>query len=78
MGIHYNYKAKRGERAMQKEQKRKSRLASKKLKRAPLTTTTTTTTTTTPSFASAPREKRVEMHDINKTITLDDLTNPDN
>lgn len=75
MGIHYNYKAKRGERAMQKEQKRKSRLASKKLKRAPLTTTTTTTT---PSFASTPREKRVEMHDINKTITLDDLTNPDN
>lgn len=72
MGIHYNYKAKRGERAMQKEQKRKSRLASKKLKRAPLTTTSTT------SFTSAPIEKRVEMHDINKTITLDDLTNPDN
>ncbi|MDB0036700.1 hypothetical protein N9E69_03680 [Pelagibacteraceae bacterium] len=43
------------------------------MKRAPLTTTTTT-----PSFTSAPREKRVEMHDINKTITLDDLTNPDN
>ena len=76
MGIHYNYKAKRGERAMQKEQKRKSRLASKKLKRAPLTTTTTTTTTS--SLASKPKEKRVEMHDINKTITLDDLTNPDN
>jgi len=74
LGIHYNYKAKRGERAMQKEQKRKSRLASKKLKRAPLTTTTTTTT----SFTSTPREKSVEMHDINKTITLDDLTNPDN
>ena len=74
MGIHYNYKAKRGERAMQKEQKRKSRLASKKLKRAPLTTTTTTT----PSFTSAPKEKRLEMHDISKTITLDDLTNPDN
>ena len=75
MGIHYNYKAKRGERAMQKEQKRKSRLASKKLKRAPLTITTTTAI---PSFTSAPREKRLEMHDINKTITLDDLTNPDN
>ncbi|MDB4022814.1 hypothetical protein N9481_01685 [Pelagibacteraceae bacterium] len=44
------------------------------MKRAPLTTTTTTT----PSFTSAPREKRIEMHDINKTITLDDLTNPDN
>ena len=77
MGIHYNYKAKRGERAMQKEQKRKSRLASKKLKRAP-STITTTTATATPSFTSAPREKRVEMHDIDKTITLDDLTNPDN
>jgi hypothetical protein len=70
LGIHYNYKAKRGERAMQKEQKRKSRLASKKLKRAPLTAST-------PSVTIAPREKRVEMHDINKTITLDDLTNPD-
>lgn len=71
MGIHYNYKAKRGERAMQKEQKRKDRLASKKLKRAPLTSIST-------AFTAAPREKRVEMHDINKTITLDDLTNPDN
>ena len=71
MGIHYNYKAKRGERAMQKEQKRKYRLASKKLKRAPLTSIST-------AFTAAPREKRVEMHDINKTITLDDLTNPDN
>jgi hypothetical protein len=54
---------------MQKEQKRKDRLASKKLKRAPLTTT---------AVSSAPIEKRVEMHDIKKTITLDDLTNPDN
>ena len=71
MGIHYNYKAKRGERAMQKEQKRKDRLASKKFKRAPLTSLST-------AFTAAPREKRVEMHDINKTITLDDLTNPDN
>jgi hypothetical protein len=71
LGIHYNYKAKRGERAMQKEQKRKDRLASKKLKRAPLTSIST-------AFTAAPREKRVEMHDINKTITLDDLTNPDN
>ena len=69
MGIHYNYKAKRGERAMQKEQKRKDRLASKKLKRAPLTTT---------AVSSAPIEKRIEVHDIKKTITLDDLTNPDN
>jgi hypothetical protein len=56
---------------MQKEQKRKDRLASKKLKRAPSTSVST-------AFTAAPREKRVEMHDINKTITLDDLTNPDN
>lgn len=54
---------------MQKEQKRKDRLASKKLKRAPLTTT---------AISSVSIEKRVEMHDIKKTITLDDLTNPDN
>jgi len=72
LGIHYNYKAKRGERAMQKEQKRKDRLASKKLKRAPLTTTTST------FESSASRPKRIEMHDISKTVTLDDLTNPDN
>jgi len=57
---------------MQKEQKRKDRLASKKLKRAPLTTTTST------FESSASRPKRIEMHDISKTVTLDDLTNPDN
>ena len=69
MGIHYNYKAKRGERAMQKEQKRKDRLANKKSKRAPLISETTSNT---------PRPKAREMHDINKVVTLDDLTNPDN
>ncbi len=69
MGIHYNYKAKRGERAMQKEQKRKDRLANKKSKRAPLISETTST---------IPRPKVREMHDINKVVTLDDLTNPEN
>jgi hypothetical protein len=69
LGIHYNYKAKRGERAMQKEQKRKDRLANKKSKRAPLISETTSNT---------PRSKVREMHDINKVVTLDDLTNPDN
>ena len=69
MGIHYNYKAKRGERAMQKEQKRKDRLANKKLKRAPLISETISNTS---------RPKVREMHDINKVVTLDDLTNPDN
>ena len=71
VGIHYNYTATRGERAMQKEQQRYVRLASKKLKRAPLTSIST-------FDSSAPRPKRIEMHDINKTVTLEDLTNPDN
>jgi hypothetical protein len=69
LGIHYNYKAKRGERAMQKEQKRKDRLANKKSKRAPLISETISNTS---------RPKVREMHDINKVVTLDDLTNPDN
>ncbi|MBI29246.1 MAG: hypothetical protein CFH21_00484 [Alphaproteobacteria bacterium MarineAlpha5_Bin11] len=33
MGIHYNYKSKAGDRAMQKEEKRKLRLEKKRLKR---------------------------------------------
>jgi hypothetical protein len=62
MGIHYDYKSKRGERAMLKEAKRKERLALKKAKRA--------------STIPAAKEPEQEMHDINKPITLDDLTNP--
>ena len=60
MGIHYDYKSKRGERAMLKEAKRKARLESKRARRGGIP------------------EKRdeSEMHDIHKTITLDDLTNP--
>ena len=33
MGIHYDYKSKRGERAMLKEAKRKARLAQRRMKR---------------------------------------------
>tara|TARA_B100001179_G_scaffold114537_1_gene81750 strand:+ start:521 stop:718 length:198 start_codon:yes stop_codon:yes gene_type:complete len=62
MGIHYDYKSKRGERAMLKEAKRKARLAQKRAKR--LT-----------SSESLEREE-VKTHDIKKTITLEDLTNP--
>ena len=63
MGIHYDYKSKRGERAMLKEAKRKARLAQKRAKRAVSST--------------ASEEKEViKTHDIKKTITLDDLTNP--
>ena len=62
MGIHYDYKSKRGERAMLKEAKRKARLAQKKAKRL---------------LASGSEDKEdIKTHDIKKTITLDDLTNP--
>ena len=62
MGIHYDYKSKRGERAMLKEAKRKARLAQKRMKRL---------------LSTEPTEKEeAKTHDIKKTITLDDLTNP--
>ena len=65
MGIHYDYKSKRGERAMLKEAKRKARLAQKRAKRLLSSETT------------EPLEKEeVKTHDIKKTITLEDLTNP--
>ena len=62
MGIHYDYKSKRGERAMLKEAKRKARLAQKRGKK----------------LLSSDRLERdeVKTHDIKKTITLEDLTNP--
>jgi len=62
MGIHYDYKSKRGERAVLKEAKRKARIAQRRAKRL---------------LSSEPVEKvEVKTHDIKKTITLDDLTNP--
>ena len=62
MAIQYDYKSKRGERAMLKEAKRKTRLAQRRAKR---------------SLSSEPLEKEeVKTHDIKKTITLEDLTNP--
>ncbi len=62
MGIHYYYKSKRGERAMLKEAKRKARLAQKRAKKL---------------LSSESLEKEeVKTHDIKKTITLEDLTNP--
>ena len=63
MGIHYNYKSKRGERAMAKAKKKKDKLALRKSKRPPVNT----------EFAI----KTVQFADINKVITLDDLTNPE-
>ena len=64
MGIHYDYKSKRGERAMLKEAKRKARLAQRRAKRL---------------LSSEPEpvvKEEIKTHDIAKTITLDDLTNP--
>ena len=62
MGIHYDYKSKRGERAVLKEAKRKARIAQRRAKR---------------SMTSESEEKDgIKTHDIKKTITLDDLTNP--
>jgi len=63
MGIHYDYKSKRGERAMLKEAKRKARLAQRRAKRLL-------------SAEPAAEKEEVKTHDISKTITLDDLTNP--
>ena len=62
MGIHYDYKSKRGERAMLKGAKKRARLAQRRAKR----------------LLSSERIEREEVktHDIKKTITLEDLTNP--
>ena len=64
MGIHYDYKSQRGERAMLKEAKRKARLAQRRAKRMMSTSSDTT------------KKEEIKTHDIKKTITLDDLTNP--
>ena len=63
MGIHYDYKSKRGERAVLKQAKREARLAARRAKRKNIT-------------VEASNES--VMHDIQKPITLEDLTNPDN
>ena len=64
MGIHYDYKSKRGERAMLKEAKRKARLAQRRAKKL--------------SFSELEpiAKEEIKTHDIKKTITLEDLTNP--
>ena len=61
MGIHYDYKSTRGDKAMKKEAKRKARIEERRAKRS--------------NNANKSLEKD-EMHDIEKPITLEDLTNP--
>ena len=63
MGIHYDYKSKRGERAVLKEAKRKARLAQRRAKRLS-------------SSESSRKKKKLKLMILKKTITLEDLTNP--
>ena len=62
MGIHYDYKSTRGEKAMKKEAKRKARIEQRRAKK---------------SNNSNKISEKKEMNDIDKPITLEDLTNPD-
>ena len=62
MGIHYDYKSTRGEKAMKKEAKRKARIEEKRARKM---------------SQSKVQEAENKMHDIDKPITLEDLTNPD-
>tara|TARA_Y100000992_G_C20925230_1_gene331798 strand:- start:257 stop:451 length:195 start_codon:yes stop_codon:yes gene_type:complete len=62
MGIHYDYKSTRGEKAMKKEAKRKARIEQRRAKR---------------NISSNEKQSEDKMHDIEKPITLEDLTNPD-
>ena len=62
MGIHYDYKSTRGDKAMKKEAKRKARIEQRRAKRS--------------NNNSKESEEKL-MHDIDKPITLEDLTNPD-
>tara|TARA_X000001036_G_C20186093_1_gene605492 strand:- start:309 stop:503 length:195 start_codon:yes stop_codon:yes gene_type:complete len=62
MGIHYDYKSTRGDKAMKKEAKRKARIEQRRAKKM--------------ENNPASNSKK-QMHDIDKPITLEDLTNPD-
>ena len=64
MGIHYDYKSKRGERAMLKVAKRKARLAQRRAKKL------------LSSESEIKVKEEIKTHDIKKIITLEDLTNP--
>ena len=61
MGIHYDYKSTRGDKAMKKEAKRKARIEQRRAKKS----------------SNSSKSSEEEMHDIDRPITLEDLTNPD-
>jgi len=60
MGIHYDYKSTRNEKAMKKEAKRKARIEERRVRKG----------------NDFQEEDKKIMHDIDKPITLEDLTNP--
>ena len=62
MGIHYDYKSTRGDKAMKKEAKRKARIEQRRARR---------------STATTKESSQETMHDINKPITIEDLTYTD-
>ena len=62
MGIHYDYKSTRGEKAMKKEAKRKARIEERRARKM---------------SQSKSQDTEKKMHDIDKPNTLDDLTNQD-
>tara|TARA_Y100000590_G_scaffold376130_1_gene441500 strand:- start:2509 stop:2709 length:201 start_codon:yes stop_codon:yes gene_type:complete len=62
VGIHYDYKSTRGMKAMEKQAKREKKLAEKRAKKQ--------------AKQEKKNEPEVKMHDIQKPITLEDLTNP--
>jgi hypothetical protein len=64
MGIHYDYKSTKGNKAMEKQAKREKKLAEKKAKRE----------------AKEGNKKEIQSNelDVSKPITLDFLTNPEN
>ena len=64
MGIHYDYKSTRGAKAMEKQAKREKKLAERRAKKAA-------------KDGLSKHSEETKMHDISKTITLDDLTNPE-
>ena len=61
MGIHYDYKSTRGEKAMKKEAKRKARIEERRARKT----------------SDSQKDGEKKMQDIDKPITLEDLTNPD-
>ena len=64
-GIHYDFKSTRGAKAMEKQAKREKKLAERRAKRA-----------AKDGVSKDKEESEKKMHDISKTITLEDLTNP--